>query len=187
MNTRWLGRLLRGIRAGERHSILKHPALTSVPNVISVKSEWFHNGEAMPPRSAGAGVGENVSPPLTWSGVPAGTEEIAIIIEDPDAPLPRPFVHMIAYHIAPNNPMLVEGALNDKARDILFGKSTAGAQGYMGPRPVPGHGPHRYCFYVLALNRPVGTLIAPKLKAFLKNICGRTIGYGCLVGVYERD
>ena len=116
MNVRWLGRLLRGIRAGERHSILKHPALTNVPNVISVKSEWFHNGEAMPPRSAGAGVGENVSPPLTWSGVPAGTEEIAIIIEDLDAPLPRPFVHMIAYHIAPNDPMLVD--LNPAHSDL---------------------------------------------------------------------
>jgi hypothetical protein len=51
MNVRWLGRLLRGIRAGERHSILKHPALTNVPNVISVKSEWFHNGEWRQTRS----------------------------------------------------------------------------------------------------------------------------------------
>jgi Raf kinase inhibitor-like YbhB/YbcL family protein len=166
---------------------LKHPALTNVPNAISVSSEWFQNGETMPPRSAGVGVGENVSPPLMWSGVPAGTAEIAIIIEDPDAPLPRPFVHMIAYHIAPNNLTLGEGALNREARDILFGKSTAGARGYMGPRPIPGHGPHRYRFYVLALNRPLGTLIAPKLKTFLKRISGRTIGYGCLVGIYERD
>jgi Raf kinase inhibitor-like YbhB/YbcL family protein len=187
MNARWLGRLLRGIRAGERHSILKHPALTNVPNVISVKSEWFHNGEAMPRRSAGVGVGENVSPPLTWSGVPAETAEIAIILEDPDAPRPRPFVHMIAYQIAPNLRMLAEGALNREARDVLFGKSTTGARGYMGPRPVPGHGPHRYCFYVLALDRPAGSLRAPKLKTFLKSISGRTIGYGCLVGIYERD
>jgi Raf kinase inhibitor-like YbhB/YbcL family protein len=187
MNARWLGRLLRGIRAGERHSILKHPALTNVPNVISVKSEWFQNGEAMPLRSAGAGVGENVSPPLTWSGVPAGTAESAIILEDPDVPLPRPFVHMIAYHIAPTNRILAEGAPNREARDVLFCKSTTGAQGYMGPRPFPGHGQHRYCFYVLALNRPVETLRAPTLKTFLKSISGRTIGYGCLVGIYERD
>lgn len=187
MNARWLGRLLRGIRAGERHSILKYLALTHVPNVISVKSEWFRSGEAMPLRSAGVGVGENVSPPLTWSGVPAGTQEIAIILEDPDAPLPRPFVHMIAYHIAPNNRMLAEGALNREARDVLFGKSTTGAKGYMGPRPVPGHGPHRYCFYVLALDLPVGALRAPNLRTFLKSISGRTIGYGCLVGIYERD
>jgi Raf kinase inhibitor-like YbhB/YbcL family protein len=155
--------------------------------VISVTSEWFHNGEAMPPRSAGVGVGDNVSPPLTWSGVPVGTAEIAVILEDPDAPLPWPFVHMIAYQIAPNNRMLAEGALNRAARDVLFGKSTTGAQGYMGPRLVTGHGPHHYCFYVLALNRPVGVLRAPKLNTFLKSISGRTIGYGCLVGIYERD
>src|SRR5258707_243878 len=82
---------------------------------------------------------------------------------------------------------LAEGALNCGARNVLFGKSTTGAQGYMGPRPVPGHGPHHYCFYVLALNRPVGVPRAPKLNTFLKNISGRTIGYGCLVGIYERD
>jgi len=95
----------------------------------------------MPSRSAGVGVGENVSPPLTWSGMPVGTAEIAIILEDPDAPLPRPFVHMIAYHIAPDNRMPAEGGLNREARDVLFGKSTTGAKGYMGPRAVPGHGP----------------------------------------------
>jgi Raf kinase inhibitor-like YbhB/YbcL family protein len=152
MNARWLGRLLRRIRAGGRHSILKHPALSNVPKVISVSSVWCQNGETMPPRSAGVGVGENVSPPLMWSGVPAGAAEIAIIIEDPDAPLPRPFVHMIAYHIAPNNLTLAEEALNREARDVLFGKSTAGAQGYMGPRPIPGHGPHRYRFFTYSLS-----------------------------------
>jgi|SRR5258708_607643 len=64
----------------------------------------------MPLRSAGIGVGENISPPLSWSGVPAATAELAILMEDPDAPLPRPFVHMITYRISPDKSGLAERA-----------------------------------------------------------------------------
>ncbi len=186
MNARWIGRILRSARAGERHSASNHGALLGVPEIISLKSEWFLNGTPMPFRSAGIGVGENVSPPLSWSGVPVGTVELAMIMEDPDAPLPRPFVHMIAYRIAPDKSGLAEGALALEATGVAFGRSTAGAQGYMGPRPVPGHGPHRYIFQILALSRCTAFSSAPKLKAFLGGISGTVIGRGMLVGTYER-
>jgi phosphatidylethanolamine-binding protein (PEBP) family uncharacterized protein len=111
VNARWIGRILRGVRSGERHSASNHAALVGVPEVISLKSEWFLNGKQMPLRCAGIGVGENISPPLNWSGVPARTVELAVIMEDPDAPLPRPFVHMIAYRISPDKSSVAEGAL----------------------------------------------------------------------------
>jgi Raf kinase inhibitor-like YbhB/YbcL family protein len=187
MKTRWIGRLLRGVRAGERHSVLNHSALSGVPEKIFLQSDWFHDGGAMPLRTAGMGVGENISPALRWSGVPAGTVELAIILEDPDVPLPRPFVHMIAYRIAPDRAGFPEGALAREARGIAFGKGTAGAQGYMGPRPIPGHGPHRYFWHILALNQAPEFQSAPKLRNFLEGISGKVIGYGCLVGIYERQ
>jgi Raf kinase inhibitor-like YbhB/YbcL family protein len=186
MNARWIGRILRGVRAGERHSVSNHAALFGVPEAISLKSEWFLNGKQMPLRSAGMGVGENISPPLTWSGVPAGTVELAILMEDPDAPLPRPFVHMIAYRISPDRSGVAGGALAPEAIGMAFGRSTAGAQGYRGPRPLPGHGPHRYIFQTLALSRRTAFSSAPKLKAFLDCISGTVIGRGMLVGTYER-
>ena len=186
MNARWIGRIFRGVRAGERHVASNHSTLLGVPEVISLKSEWFLNGKQMPLRSAGIGVGENISPPLAWSGVPAGTIELAIIMEDPDAPLPRPFVHMIAYRISPDKTNVAEGALAHEAIGVAFGRSTAGAQGYMGPRPVPGHGPHRYMFQILALSRCTAFSSAPKLKAFLNGIVGTVIGRGTLEGTYER-
>ena len=82
----------------------------------------------MPLCSAGERVGENISAPLTWSGVPPKTVELAIILENPDAPLPRPFVHMIAYRIAPDRSCFTrrEHSLSE-ARDMACGKSTAGA------------------------------------------------------------
>jgi Raf kinase inhibitor-like YbhB/YbcL family protein len=186
MNARWIGRILRGVRAGERHCASNHAALSGVPQVISLESEWFLNGEQMPLRSAGRGVGENISPPLRWSGVPAGTAELAIIMEDPDAPLPRPFVHMIAYRISPDKSSVAERALALEAIGVAFGRSTTGAQGYAGPRPVPGHGPHRYIFQILALDRRTAFSSAPKLKAFLDGVSGTVKGRGTLVGTYER-
>ena len=100
------------------------PRFSGVPEVISLKSEWFLNGKQMPLRSAGMGVGENISPPLSWSGAPAGTVELAIIMEDPDAPLPQPFVHMIAYRISPDKSSVAERALAHEAIGVAFGRST---------------------------------------------------------------
>ncbi len=57
----------------------------------------------------------------------------------------------------------------------------------MGPRPVPGHGAHRYIFYIVALNRPAGFSFVPKLKEFLEHVSGDDHWYGRLVGVYERN
>ena len=73
MNARWISRMLLGVRAGERHCALNHAALFAAPKLISLKSEWFLNEEQMPLRCAGIGVGENISPPLSWNGVPRRT------------------------------------------------------------------------------------------------------------------
>jgi Raf kinase inhibitor-like YbhB/YbcL family protein len=163
-----------------------HAALLGVPEVISLKSDWFLNGKQIPLRFAGMGGGENISPPLSWSGVPEETVELAIIMEDSDAPLAWPFVHMIAYRIAADQIGFAEGALASGARGMAFGKSTAGAQGYMGPRPIPGHGPHRYIFQILALSRRTAFSSAPKIKVFLDGISRTVIGRGMLVGIYKR-
>jgi phosphatidylethanolamine-binding protein (PEBP) family uncharacterized protein len=187
MNVQWLGRVLRGVRAGERYSVSNRPVLNGVPDMITLQSTWFDNGKPMPRRSAGIGVGDNISPPLNWSGAPTETVEFAIVMEDPDVPLPLPFVHLIAYGIAPDCSSLAEGALAFGAADVVFGRSTAGGQGYMGPRPVPGHGPHSCIFYVLALNRRASFASPPKLTVFLQSIAGAVVGYGRLVGTYERN
>ncbi len=186
MNARWIGPLLRGFHAGECHSAWNHPSLARVPEVISLKSEWFLNGEAIPIRCAGKGVGENVSPPLTWTGVPDGAKELALIMEDPDAPLPKPFVHLIAYGIPPELHGLPEGSLCHEGGPLRFGKNTIGSRGYIGPRPVPAHGPHRYAVQIVALNRHPEFSSPPKLRDFLKAILGTVIGRGRLIGTFER-
>jgi len=192
MSLRWLGHLLRNLRAGEQHAFAKNRALAGIPEAILLTSPWYEDGGPMPLRCAGAGVGENVSPPLSWSHVPAGTVELALVMEDPDVPFPRPIIHMIAYRIAPDHAGpagfgVAEGALVAGATGLLFGKGTMGKQGYTGPRPPSGHGPHRYIFHVLALNRHAEFQAAPKLKEFLAGAAGSIIGRGSLVGIFEQE
>jgi Raf kinase inhibitor-like YbhB/YbcL family protein len=141
----------------------------------------------MPARCAGLGVGENISPALEWSGVPAATQEIVVIMEDPDAPLPRPVVHMIALGIASARTSFSEGALSQGANgDVRFGIGSFNRRGYHGPRPVPGHGPHRYLLQMLALRKPLSFREPPKLDAVLAAADGNVLAWGQIVGLFER-
>ncbi len=140
----------------------------------------------MPLPSAGIGLGENISPPFTWSGIPPEAAELALIMEDLDVPLPRPIVHTFVYGISPDRRGIEEGALKVGSKDLGFGKNLLGMQGYVGPGPIPGHGPHRYVFHLLALKRQTRFQSPPGLKAFWKEISGTVIAHGHLVGVYER-
>lgn len=67
-----LGRLLRGVRAGAHRSRLASSAFAA-PATVTVTSTEFSDGGALPASGAGKGVGDNISPPLRWDGLPPGT------------------------------------------------------------------------------------------------------------------
>jgi Raf kinase inhibitor-like YbhB/YbcL family protein len=96
------------------------------------------------------GDGEDVSPPLEWSGVPAGTKQLALICHDPDAPMPHGFTHWVLYGISPARKGLAEEMKADGS--IIQGKNGTGRLGYMGPAPPNGHGTHHYYFWLYALD-----------------------------------
>jgi Raf kinase inhibitor-like YbhB/YbcL family protein len=184
---RLVGRLLRGVRAGPRHLARNHPAIRAVPDSIRLQSTSFTSGGTMPPRCAGLGVGENISPALGWSGVPAATEELVLIMEDPDAPLRNPVVHMIALGIGPARTSFSEGALSHGVNgDFRFGIGSFNRQGYHGPRPVPGHGPHQYLLQMMALRKPLLFNEPPTLDAVLAAADGNVLAWGQIVGLFER-
>lgn len=179
------GRLLRGMRAGPRHSIWNLPQLQA-PASIALRSSTFADGGGIPLRHAGAGVGANVSPQLSWSGLPAGTAQLLVAIEDTDVPLPRPLIHTLAL-IDGTGHGLAEGALNSSAANIRFVPASFGRLAYAGPRPVPGHGAHHYGFYIFALDRALpASGPASSLKAMLPALAGHVLARGKLVGTYER-
>ena len=117
-------------------------------------------------RHAGLGVGANLSPPLAWSGIPPDAAELVLIVQDPDAPLRRPVVHLIAMGITPTTQAMREGMLTPHANPtITYGRGAFGVIGYAGPRPIPAHGPHRYAFQLFALKRKLALPVAPDLAA----------------------
>jgi Raf kinase inhibitor-like YbhB/YbcL family protein len=181
---KFLGKLLRNIHAGESKLFLSR---FKAPSSIDVQSPAFSAGSFIPSRYRGEGIGKNVSPPLKWSGVPAVCRAFALVIEDPDAPLPWPFVHALAYWPATLLSELPEGALSGiPLKGLDIGLNTFGKQRYAGPRPLPGHGPHNYVFQLFALDRELDLPSPFKRKALSKALRGHVLAMGRMTGVCER-
>ncbi|MDE1147476.1 MAG: YbhB/YbcL family Raf kinase inhibitor-like protein [Azospirillaceae bacterium] len=184
----WLGRMLRGFRAGDARLVINHPLVKDAPASLRLTSPAFADGGAIPRRHAGSGVGDNLSPALSWTGVPAGTGALALVMQDPDAPLPRPVLHLLATSIAPGRKGVDEGALCPQVGNgLTLGRGLFGRIGYAGPRPVRGHGTHRYVFQLLALEHPLALPDTPSLRDLLAALTPQTVlAWGTLIGTYER-
>src|SRR5258707_2602432 len=103
---RWIGRILRGVRGGERHSASNHAALFGVPEVISLKSEWFPMEDRCHFVWREWGRRKYLSSfKLEWR--PSGNGRTGDHGRS-RCPLPRPFVHMIAYRISPDKSSVAE-------------------------------------------------------------------------------
>jgi phosphatidylethanolamine-binding protein (PEBP) family uncharacterized protein len=177
-----VGALLRRVRAGAGRSRLSDTGLDA-PAAIGLQSPAFSDGGAIPQKHAGKGVGDNVSPPLRWTAPPAGTRQLVLVFEDIDVPLPRPLLHTIAM-IEPGVDHLDEGGLAPETPGLRFVRTMLG-RGYLGPRPIPGHGAHHYRFHLLALARPVPDTVSTA-SAVLAAMRGQVLARGTLTGTYQR-
>jgi len=116
---------------------------------LAVASASFTPGTPIPRRFTCDG--GNVSPELHWSAPPAGAKSLALVVEDPDAPVL--FTHWILYNLPPQTRSLPENASAqmDLPPGASQGINNFGAIGYGGPCPPPGR-PHRYVFRIYALD-----------------------------------
>ena len=117
---------------------------------FAVSSAAFANGAEIPRRYTCDGA--DVSPALTWQGAPAGTQSIALIVDDPDASVGT-WTHWLLWNIPSKVTLLAEGqpkveSLDNGARQ---GLNDFRRIGYGGPCPPPGN-PHRYFFRLFALD-----------------------------------
>jgi len=155
---------------------------------IQVKSSGFQNGQPIPKKYTGEG--EDVSPPLSWSGVPALAKELAMIVDDPDAPTPEPFVHWVIYKIPAATTGLPESVPNDTTLSdppgAMQGKNDFRKVGYGGPMPPKGHGVHHYHFKLYALDKSLTVQPGLQKKGLLGAMKGSVVAEGELVGTYER-
>ena len=150
-------------------------------------SAFTHNGD-IPGRHTCEGADQ--SPPLAWSGLPAGTKSLALIVDDPDAPDPAApkmtWVHWVLYNLPPGTPGLAAG--QSRPQDLPAGTREGlndwQRTGYGGPCPPIGR--HRYVHKLYALDTVLPVLQPPTKAALEKAMQGHVLGKAELVGHYRK-
>jgi Raf kinase inhibitor-like YbhB/YbcL family protein len=146
---------------------------------IVVSSPAFSDGDEIPQRFTCDGA--DVSPPLEFAGIPENTAELALLVEDPDAPAGT-FTHWVMWGVDPGQARLGEGEVPAGA---VEGTNGFGRLGYGGPCPPPGP-PHRYVFTVFALSEPLDLPAGSSAADLKRAMTGKVVDSGQLTGWYQR-
>jgi len=159
-------------------------AKCSEKGLMQLTSTAFSQGETIQAKYTCDG--ENLSPPLKWSGAPSGVKSFAVIADDPDAPVGT-WVHWVAFDLQPTTTELSEGLPKSQ---FLPGGAKQGLNdfkhlGYGGPCPPPGKA-HRYFFKLYALDSMLDLKPGATKKEVERVIEKRTLAQGELMGLYKR-
>ncbi len=144
---------------------------------FAIASTAFQNDDEIPKRHSCEG--EDFSPPLSWSGAPEGTRSLALIVDDPDAPVGT-FTHWLAWGLD-SSASLAEGG-----KAPAEGRNDFGTTGYRGPCPPPGHGRHRYFHRLYALDSSIDLAPSSGRDELERALAGHVLATAELVGTYER-
>jgi len=147
---------------------------------FSLSSEAFRHGDRIPVRYTCDG--DNLSPPLAWSGAPAATRTFALIMDDPDAPSGT-FTHWLLGNLAGSRSALASGEAPEEA---VSGRNDFASSAYGGPCPPHGHGPHRYRFHLHALSRSLDLARGYSAADFSRAIDACRLATAVLEATYER-
>jgi Raf kinase inhibitor-like YbhB/YbcL family protein len=141
------------------------------PQVMTVTSTEFGQGVPIPRQYTCRGAGE--TPPLSWSGAPAGTKALALVMDDAGAPI-TPYVYWIVFNISPETPDLQAGRIPMGAQVAVNSRGTVGYAA-----PCPAHS-HQYRFTIYALNAPLALHNGVSLPTVWAAIATHSIGRGRL-------
>ena len=157
------------------------PLISSGANggLIELTSTAFKAGDSIPDKHTCQA--ENISPPLTLSGVPAGTESLALIMDDPDAP-GGTFTHWVVWNLPVDQSQIKEGALPQAAQE---GVTSYGQAGYNGPCPPSGE--HRYYFKVFALSSKLDLPATTTADDLIRVMEGKILEETQLMGIYAQN
>jgi Raf kinase inhibitor-like YbhB/YbcL family protein len=152
-------------------------------SVFTLTSSDFQNGARIPERYTCSG--GNQSPALEWGHLPGRTRSLALIVDDPDAPLGT-FVHWVVYNIAPTMKGMPEGAAPSGAENGgEQGVNGRGEIGYTGPCPPSGK-PHHYHFRLYALDQDLELKPGATSQQVEDLMKGHILSATELVGIFER-
>ena len=151
---------------------------------IKITSPAFEEGGMIPSKYTCDG--EDISPLLQWDAVPDGTASIAVISDDPDAPMGT-WVHWVLFNLPPDTRELEENFPDDETLPdgTRQGITDFGATGYGGP--CPPSGTHRYFFKIYALDKKIDVATIVDKVQLLQEMEGHIIGQGQLMGKYQRQ
>lgn len=151
---------------------------------FELTSSAFESEEPIPDRYTCEGA--DVSVPLAWSGVPEGTKEFALVLEDPDAP-GGTFTHWLLYNVPANRSELPEGVETDPNLPWggAQGRNDFGNTGYGGPCPPMGS-THRYIFRLYALDEALNLPPGASRHQLLSEVEDHTLARAGLTGEYGR-
>ncbi len=145
---------------------------------LQVTSTAFSEGDTIPRKYTCDA--ENVSPPLAWTGLPQETKSLALIADDPDAPMGT-WVHWVLYGLPANLTSLDEGAKEVGTPGVTDSRKT----GYGGPCPPRGS-THRYFFKLYALDTALSLKPGASKADVEKAMKGHILAHGQLMGKYGR-
>jgi Raf kinase inhibitor-like YbhB/YbcL family protein len=153
-------------------------------NTMKLESSAFKSNELIPAKYTCDG--KDISPPLLWDEIPIGTQTIALIVDDPDAP-GRIFVHWLVYNIPNTTHQLTEHTPTVKTlpNGAVQGKNDFGKFGYGGPCPPSGI--HRYFFKLYALDKSLDLAIGATKNQILAAMEGHILVSAELIGRYKRQ
>ena len=153
---------------------------------LEIRSTAFEHEGAIPVKYTCEA--EDVSPPLSWSGVPAKARSLALIVDDPDAPDPAApkmtWVHWVLYNLPPDSAGLPE-AVDTLPAGAGEGVNDWHRTGYGGPCPPIGR--HRYFFKLYALDTLLPALGAPTKAQLETAMAGHILEQAVLMGTYQKQ
>lgn len=155
---------------------------------LTLTSTAFADGAAIPRKYTCEG--DDISPPLAWSGAPPGTQSLVLIVDDPDAPDPakpqRVWVHWVLYNLPPDSTGLAEAVAEDALpQGTEGGLNDWGRTGYGGPCPPIGR--HRYFHKLYALDVRLEGLETPRKAAVEAAMKGHVLAEATLMGTYIKS
>ncbi len=159
---------------------------TPATNVLRLTSPAYRNHAGIPARFTCDG--RNISPPLAWSGAPAGTKSFVLILEDPDAPDPAApqmtWIHWLLYDIPASVHALPEAGSKHLPAGTRAGTNSWKRTAYGGPCPPIGR--HRYFHLLYALDVVLPDLYAPGKARLETAMRGHVLAEAQLIGTYQR-
>lgn len=182
-----IGHALQGVRAGLEQIVFNTLGMRQGMASIALTSVAFADHAPIPSRYTADG--EGLSPPLQWTGLPAGAASLLLIVEDADSPTPNPLVHAIVVGLNAESDSLAEAAIPSQGNEgigLHVGRNSTLQAAWLPPDPPPGHGLHRYAFQLFALGCIPEFSDAPGRDEIFEALRKHAMASGLLIGTCER-